>query len=79
METIESLFTSTEPELLATGFIFTEGPLWHSDGILYVSDVDAQIHYKVHLREKVVTEAIRKSSGGANGAVISSAPADVGR
>ena len=37
---------------------------------MYVSDVDAQIHYKVHLKEKVVTEAIRKSSGGANGAVF---------
>ena len=70
MEIIDSLFTSTEPELLATGFIFTEGPLWHSDGILFVSDVDAQIHYKVHLQEEVVTESIRKISGGANGAVF---------
>ena len=70
METIESLFTSTEPELLATGFIFTEGPLWHPDGVLYVSDVDAQTHYKVHLTESVITDVIRENSGGANGAVF---------
>jgi len=70
METIESLFTSTKPELLVTGFVFTEGPLWHSHGILFVSDVDAQRHYKVHLQEEVVTEVIRNSSGGANGAVF---------
>ena len=55
METMESLFISTKPELLVTGFVFTEGPLWHPDEVLYVSDVDAQIHYKVQLGEKVVT------------------------
>ena len=70
MGTIESLFTSTKPELLVTGFVFTEGPLWHPDEVLYVSDVDAQIHYKVQLGEKVVTEVIRTSSDGANGAVF---------
>ena len=26
---------ATEPERLATGFIFTEGPLWHPDGYWY--------------------------------------------
>jgi gluconolactonase len=70
MGTIESLFTSTKPELLVTGFVFTEGPLWHPDEVLYVSDVDAQIHCKVQLGEKVVTEVIRTSSDGANGAVF---------
>ena len=70
METMESLFISTKPELLVTGFVFTEGPLWHPDEVLYVSDVDAQIHYKVQLGEKVVTEVIRTSSDGANGAVF---------
>ena len=58
METMESLFISTKPELLVTGFVFTEGPLWHPDEVLYVSDVDAQIHYKVQLGEKVVSELI---------------------
>ena len=70
MKTIKSLFTSTKPELLVTGFVFTEGPLWHPDGILYVSDVDAQVHYKVRLQQKVIKEVIREGSGGANGAVF---------
>ena len=70
MKTIKSLFTSTKPELLVTGFVFTEGPLWHPDGILYVSDVDAQVHYKVRLEQKVIKEVIRDGSGGANGAVF---------
>ncbi len=70
METIKSLFISTKPELLVTGFVFTEGPLWHPDGILYVSDVDAQVHYRVRLEQKVIAEVIRDGSGGANGAVF---------
>ena len=70
MKTIKSLFTCTKPELLVTGFVFTEGPLWHPDGILYVSDVDVQVHYKVRLEQKVITEVIRDGSGGANGAVF---------
>ena len=28
-----------EIEQLASGFVFTEGPLWHPDGFLYHSDV----------------------------------------
>lgn len=64
-----SLFESTEPDLVATGFVFTEGPLWDQSGFLYVSDVDARIHYRVDLAsgEKHV---IRDNSGGANGAVF---------
>ncbi|GIT59597.1 MAG: hypothetical protein Ct9H300mP19_15450 [Dehalococcoidia bacterium] len=37
---------------------------------LYVSDVDAQVHFKVRLEQKVITEVIRDGSGGANGAVF---------
>jgi gluconolactonase len=28
-----------EPERISTGFIFTEGPLWHPDGFLYFVDI----------------------------------------
>ncbi len=28
-----------EPEMLASGFGFTEGPVWHPDGYLYFSDI----------------------------------------
>jgi sugar lactone lactonase YvrE len=74
---IADLFESTVPQLVASGFVFTEGPLWtpdgHPTGILYVSDVHASIHYKVRLAtdsEPAVTETIRENSGGANGAVF---------
>jgi sugar lactone lactonase YvrE len=65
----ESLFESIEPKQVATGFVFTEGPLWDPSGFMYVSDVDARIHYRVDLStgDKHV---IRTDSGGANGAVF---------
>ncbi len=65
------LFESLEPRKVATGFVFTEGPLWDPSGFLYVSDVDARIHYRVDVEtgEKTV---IRADSGGANGAVFDS-------
>ncbi len=71
MPSFTHLFESLTPETVATGFIFTEGPLWDPSGILYVSDVDARIHYKVDpsTGEKTV---IRENSGGANGAVFDS-------
>jgi sugar lactone lactonase YvrE len=76
---LADLFDSLEAKLVASGFVFTEGPLWassaHPSGILYVSDVDARIHYKVHLKENADPankEIIRENSGGANGAVFDS-------
>ena len=65
------LFESLEPSTVATGFIFTEGPLWDPSGFMYVSDVDGETHYRVDLSsgEKSV---IRENSGGANGAVFDS-------
>ena len=67
--TLDDILESAQPEPVATGFEFTEGPLWHPDGFLYVSDVDARIHYRVDLEsgEKTV---IRTDSGGANGATF---------
>ncbi|MDP6823405.1 MAG: hypothetical protein QF554_08945, partial [Dehalococcoidia bacterium] len=57
-----------EPQLLATGFEFTEGPLWqpptpeHPGGAMYISDVDSAIHYLVDARtgEKTV---LRENDG----------------
>ena len=31
---LPDVLETTEAERLATGFIFTEGPLWHPDGLL---------------------------------------------
>ena len=33
------ILESAEPERLATGFKFTEGPLWHPDGFWYFVDL----------------------------------------
>ncbi len=68
MPNFESLFESTTPELVASGLIFTEGPLWHPEGFLFVSDVDARIHYRVEL-DSGEKSIVREDSGGANGAV----------
>lgn len=72
MTTLQDLFESTTPEVVATGFVFTEGPLWHPDGFLYVSDVDARVHYRVFpaRSESERIKVIRKDSGGANGATF---------
>ena len=75
MTKLADLFESLEPGLVVSGFIFTEGPLWQPPGILYVSDVDARIHYKVRLSDssgQATREVIRENSGGANGAVFDS-------
>ena len=36
---LPDVLETTEPERLATGFIFTEGPLWHPDGFWYFVDL----------------------------------------
>ena len=32
-ETLDQILESTQAERLATDFVFTEGPLWHPDGM----------------------------------------------
>ena len=39
---LPEVLETTEAERLATGFIFTEGPLWHPEGYWYF--VDLHIH-----------------------------------
>ena len=36
---LPDVLETTEPERLATGFLFTEGPLWHPDGFWYFVDI----------------------------------------
>ncbi len=36
---LPEVLETTEAERLATGFIFTEGPLWHPDGYWYFVDL----------------------------------------
>lgn len=44
-ETSEESFLG-EPEVVTSGFQFTEGPLWHPEGFLIFSDIPAGIIYK---------------------------------
>ncbi len=52
-------------EIVATGFQFTEGPLWHPDGSLWFQDIKAERSYRV--REGGQAEVVREATGAANG------------
>lgn len=49
----------------ATGFVFTEGPLWHPDGYLLFVDIRRSLIFR--LVPDSQPEVIREDSGGANG------------
>jgi gluconolactonase len=62
---LTSLVESPQAERLATGFVFTEGPVWHPDGHWLFVDVRAGRIYR--LAPGGQPEIIREPSGGANG------------
>jgi gluconolactonase len=55
-------------EELATGFQFTEGPLWLPDGSLLFQDIKAERTYR--LSRDGVTRVLREQTGAANGQTI---------
>ena len=57
-----------DPELVATGFEFTEGPVWHPDGYLFLSDIPAHRIFRLTLDG--TSEIYREPSGGANGLTL---------
>jgi gluconolactonase len=56
---------SSQAERLATGFVFTEGPVWHPDGHWLFVDIRASLIYR--LVPGGQPEVIRAQSGGSNG------------
>jgi gluconolactonase len=62
---IDELVESGTLERIATGFRFTEGPVWHPDGYLLFSDIPANTIYK-WVPDGTV-EVFRSPSGHANG------------
>ena len=67
---LSEIVESPEPELLATGFVFTEGPLWHPDGYLLFVDIRrAQIF---RLEPGGEPDLIREDSGESNGMTFDS-------
>ena len=65
---LKTLVESGDPELLATGFQFTEGPVWHPDGFLLFSDIPAN---RVHRWTPTgLVDVWRKPSGNSNGLTL---------
>src|SRR3954453_236056 len=64
-DTLGGLLETGEIERLATGFTFTEGPLWHPDGFFYFVDL------RVNRLHKIVpgraAELVRENTGEGNG------------
>lgn len=63
--TLADIVESPEAERLATGFEFTEGPLWHPDGYLLFVDIRRSQIFKLVPGGK--PELIREHSGESNG------------
>jgi len=59
------ILETREAERLATGFVFTEGPLWHPDGFYYFVDVRSSVLYRVVPGR--APEVVRDKTGGGNG------------
>jgi gluconolactonase len=64
-DAMSAILETTQAERLATGFVFTEGPLWHPDGFYYFVDVRASMLYRVAPGRP--HEVVREKTGGGNG------------
>jgi len=64
-EVLAAILDTPAAERLATGFVFTEGPLWHPDGYFYFVDVRASKLYRVTPGH--APEVLREQTGGGNG------------
>jgi gluconolactonase len=64
-EALSSILETTEAERLATGFVFTEGPLWHPEGFYYFVDVRSSVLYR--MTPGRAPEVVRDKTGGGNG------------
>ena len=70
-ENLNSLFESLGPQVLATGFVFAEGPVWHPSGHLYFSDIRDSRRYRIETRTGTV-ELLAENTFGANGMTFNS-------
>lgn len=59
---LPDILETREPERLATGFAFTEGPLWHPDGFYYFVDLRANRLYRITPGK--APERVRQTAGG---------------
>jgi gluconolactonase len=62
---LSTILETTQAERLATGFVFTEGPLWHPDGFYYFVDIrQSRLH---RLTPGKPVELVRDQTGEGNG------------
>ena len=64
-DTLGSVLEATTADRLATGFVFTEGPLWHPDGFYYFVDIRRSELYRITPGKPA--ELLRKDTGEGNG------------
>ena len=62
---LSDIVESSEAERLATGFVFTEGPLWHPEGYLLFVDIRRSLIFR--LVPGGEPEVLRANSNGSNG------------
>ncbi len=65
--TLDSLINATEPARLATGFGFTEGPLWHPDGFFYFVDLRVEPTLLYRIVPGGQPEVVWSGTDGSNG------------
>ena len=59
---LPDILETTQAERLATGFVFTEGPLWHPDGYYYFVDIRTNSLYR--LTPGKAAELVTRTNGG---------------
>ena len=64
-DALDIILERKDAERLATGFVFTEGPLWHPDGFYYFVDVRSSMLYRIVPGR--APEVVREKTGGGNG------------
>lgn len=62
MNALSDILETTEAVCLASGFVFTEGPLWHPDGFYYFADVRNDSLYRIVPGHK--PELARRTNNG---------------
>ena len=62
---LNEVLESNDIERLATGFVFTEGPLWHPEGYWLFVDIRRSLIYRIKPGSEPQIE--RENSGGSNG------------
>jgi gluconolactonase len=62
MMTLADILEASTPQKVASGFLFTEGPLWHPDGFFYFVDLPSNLLYRMVPGQR--PEKLRDTQGG---------------